>query len=273
MVGLETSNSRLHAECVNHWATGKIYVWDTGYGTIAILFVKVNARKATHATAHIFGCCRVALNTLRPRQNGRHFPDDIFKCIFLNENVLISIKIPLKFVPKGPINNILTLFQIIAWRRPGDKPLSETMMVTLLTHICVTRPQWVKQSTFLRWKITYPCRTCARDLPITCQLLYTLLIVYELLLELYYHFNGFRAVFHKNRTHELQISLNGNPWCCDKSLSWIRAGQEPGKLFRNEYVVFLAVTRVVCANPPKLKGVNLEQLGKCRFDKKITRFW
>ena len=33
------------------------------------------------------------------------FPDDIFKCIFLNENVLILIKISLKFVPKGQINN------------------------------------------------------------------------------------------------------------------------------------------------------------------------
>ena len=49
------------------------------------------------------------LNTLRPRQNGRHFPDDIFKCIFFNENVLISIKISLKFVPKGQINNIPAL--------------------------------------------------------------------------------------------------------------------------------------------------------------------
>ena len=38
-------------------------------------------------------------NTLRPRQNGRHFPDDIFKHIFLNENVGISIQILLKFVP------------------------------------------------------------------------------------------------------------------------------------------------------------------------------
>ena len=36
-----------------------------------------------------------------------------------------------------------TLFQIMAWRRPGDKPLSEPMMVRLPTHICVTRPQWV----------------------------------------------------------------------------------------------------------------------------------
>ena len=33
----------------------------------------------------------------------------------------------------------------MAWRQPGDKPLSEPMMVNLLTHICVTRPQWVNQ--------------------------------------------------------------------------------------------------------------------------------
>ena len=84
------------------------------------------------------------VNTLGPRQNGRHFADDIFKCIFLNENVRILIKISLRFVPKGPINNIPSLVQIMAWRRPGDKPLSEAMMVNLPTHICVTRPEWVK---------------------------------------------------------------------------------------------------------------------------------
>ena len=86
-------------------------------------------------------CCSV--NTLRPMQNGRHFPDDIFKRIFLNQNVRIPIYISLEFVSKGPINNIPALVQIMAWRRPGDKPLSETMLVSLLTHICVTRPQWV----------------------------------------------------------------------------------------------------------------------------------
>ena len=84
------------------------------------------------------------INTLRLRQNGRHFPDDIFKCIFLNENVWISIKISLNFVPRGPINNIPALVQIMAWRWPDNKPLSEPMMVRLLTHICVPRPQWVK---------------------------------------------------------------------------------------------------------------------------------
>ena len=86
----------------------------------------------------------VVINTLRPRQNGRHFADDIFKCIFLNENVWIPIETSMKFVPKGPINNIPALVQIMAWRRPGDKPLSELMMVSLKTHIRVTRPQWVK---------------------------------------------------------------------------------------------------------------------------------
>ena len=88
--------------------------------------------------------CGTALNTLRPRQNGRHFPDDIFKWIFLNENVWISINISPKFVPRGPINNIPTLVQVMAWLRPSDKPLSEPMMVRLLMHICVTRPQLVK---------------------------------------------------------------------------------------------------------------------------------
>ena len=85
----------------------------------------------------------LSLNTLRPIQNGCHFADDTFKHIFVNENVRISINISLKSVPKGLINNIPALVQMMAWRRPGDKPLSEPMMVNLLTHICVTRPQWV----------------------------------------------------------------------------------------------------------------------------------
>ena len=59
------------------------------------------------------------INSWRPRPNRRH-------------------------VPNVRINNIPALVQIMAWRRPGDKPLTEPMMVSLLAHICVTRPQWVK---------------------------------------------------------------------------------------------------------------------------------
>ena len=103
-------------------------------------------------------------NTLRSRQNGRHFADDIFKYIFLNQNVWIPNKISLKFVPKGQINNIPALVQIIPWCRPGDKPLSEPMMVRLKTHICVTRPQWVNDSAWYIHlsKYTYLLKTTHR---------------------------------------------------------------------------------------------------------------
>ena len=62
------------------------------------------------------------VDTLRPRRNRRLFANNIFKCILLNENILISIKISLKFIPKGTINNIPALVQIMAWHQPGDKP-------------------------------------------------------------------------------------------------------------------------------------------------------
>ena len=94
-----------------------------------------------HNMSHQYNTSEI--NSLRPRQNRRHFAD-VFKCNFLNENVWIPIKISLKFVPRGPIDNIPSLVQIMAWRQQGDKPLSEPMVVRLPTHICVTRPQWVK---------------------------------------------------------------------------------------------------------------------------------
>ena len=83
------------------------------------------------------GCCNIGypsekhLNTLRPRQKGRHFPDDSFRCIFVNGNVWISIKISLNFVSKGPIKG----------PRIGSDNGLAPMMVSLLTHICVA---WVK---------------------------------------------------------------------------------------------------------------------------------
>ena len=81
--------------------------------------------------------------------------DDIFKRVFWNESMWISIGISLKFVPQVRINNIPALAQIMAWRRPGDKPLSESMMVSLLTHICITRSQLVKADNWLNsiWQL------------------------------------------------------------------------------------------------------------------------
>ena len=95
-----------------------------------------------------------------------HFADDIFKCIFMNANVWMLLKI----VPKGLINNIPALVQIMAWRRSGDKPLSEPMMVTLLTYICVTRPQW-----FNEWKHAWGDFSFNIVLWGLCWLIYTIL--------------------------------------------------------------------------------------------------
>ena len=62
---------------------------------------------------------------------------DIFKCIFFNENALILSKISLKFIPKGPINNIAALVQKMAWRQPSD--------------ISIIQPQWVNSHGKCRW--------------------------------------------------------------------------------------------------------------------------
>ena len=128
------------------------WYWEGSVHKQACLILRIGHACRWTSPSHCYGLPPVTIlgplllirfNTLRPRQNGRHFADDIFKCIFFNENVSIAIKISLKFVPKGPINNIPALVQIMAWRRPGDKLLSEPVVVSLLTHICITRPQWV----------------------------------------------------------------------------------------------------------------------------------
>ena len=95
-------------------------------------------------------------NTLRPGQNSLHFADDIFKRIFMHENVWTLRKISLNCVPKVPINNILALVQIMAWRRPGNKPLSEPIMVRSLMNLCITRPQWVNDAILTLFKVLPP---------------------------------------------------------------------------------------------------------------------
>ena len=110
--------------------------------------------------------CYESVHILRQRQNGCHFADSTFTHIFLNENVRITIKISLKFVPKGPINDIPVLVQIVAWCRPGNKPLSGPMVIRSPMHICVTQPQWVKEQQifYKHWENWWP-DTLACHLP------------------------------------------------------------------------------------------------------------
>ena len=146
----------------------------------------VNLCRATMQTRPLVS----VVNTSRPRQNGRHFPDDNLKRIFLNENVWISIKISLKIVPRGPINNIPELVQIMAWRRPGDKPLSEPMMVSLLSHTCVTRLQWFNhglQTHAIEALRIDDWETCGTFVPLVANSEWLAVVTYYYWLAMYWH--------------------------------------------------------------------------------------
>ena len=100
----------IHARSIHTRPYSKVWPWMTPTLAFAVIWL---------------------FNSLRPRQNRRHFADDVFKCNFMNENVWIPIKISLKFVPEGPINNISALVQIMAWRRIGDDPVQRRIYASL----------------------------------------------------------------------------------------------------------------------------------------------
>ena len=75
-----------------------------------------------------FGWVLMLFNASPPGQNGRHFTDDIFKRIFVNEKFWISTWISLRYVPKGPIYNKWALIQVMAWCRTGNNTLPEPML-------------------------------------------------------------------------------------------------------------------------------------------------
>ena len=122
-------------------------------------------QRVTYLPACLWHCL---FNSLRPKRNRRHFADDIFKCIFLNENVLLAIKISLEFIPKGPIKSISALGQIMAWRRPGDKPLSEPICCVVYSRIhaslglneLMAVMRYVRCVTWFEWTWIY--RNCRR---------------------------------------------------------------------------------------------------------------
>ena len=105
------------------------YLWFTLHMNIYLLTIHFNSLRRSEA----YMCQQTRPSLLQ-----------IMACCLYGANVWILIKMSLKFVSKGQINNIPALVQIMAWRWPGDKPLSEPMMVRLLTHKCVTQPQLEK---------------------------------------------------------------------------------------------------------------------------------
>ena len=139
-ISLQTCDPQV---CNQRSLTPEIGVWPSVRSAL-IRFGNFSARKAHQMIiVSLFPYIHRYINTLRPRQNGRHFEDDIFKRIFLNENVIIFFQILLNFAPKGPICNTSALDQIMAWRRSGDKPLFEPMMGNLTDAYMSRSAQWV----------------------------------------------------------------------------------------------------------------------------------
>ena len=72
---------------------------------LIILVSPGNFGKSCSVSASMLGYCQHTKAEIK----WPPFPDNIFKCIFLNENIWILIEFSLKFVPKGPINNKILL--------------------------------------------------------------------------------------------------------------------------------------------------------------------
>ena len=98
--------------------------------------VSVSLMKSPCIHIYLIQC----LNTLRPRQDGCLFADDILKCIFLNLNSWIPNKISWKYVAWRLIDNKPSMFQIMGCRRAGDNPIVWTIDGVYYE----TRPRWVR---------------------------------------------------------------------------------------------------------------------------------
>ena len=79
-----------------------------------------------------------SFNTLVPEQNGLHFVDDTFKCIFMNENFCTLIQFSLRFVPNDAIDSMSVLFQVMTWYQKTTSPWWRHLMETFaaLLTIC-----------------------------------------------------------------------------------------------------------------------------------------
>ena len=91
----------------------------------------------------------LAVNTWKPEQNGRYFADNILKCIFFYNDILVMIS--QEFISNGLIDNKSGLVQVMACRLTGH--FLNQWWLSLLMHHCIIRPQWVNS---LRHKQTWP---------------------------------------------------------------------------------------------------------------------
>ena len=74
---------------------------------------------------------------ISPGQNGRHFADHIFRCIFINEKFWLGIHWCLF------LRSNWALVQVMAWRRTGVKPIPEPMLAQFTDAYMRHKGRWV----------------------------------------------------------------------------------------------------------------------------------
>ena len=109
-------------------------IWSTTMTEVEYRWDLKLTKDSSSKVGYGYVCCEcfgeklTSLNSSPSGQNGHHFTDNIFRCIFVNEKFCILIKISVKFVLKGRNDNNPALVKIMAWCRIGEKPLSEPML-------------------------------------------------------------------------------------------------------------------------------------------------
>ena len=120
----------LQAQILNYWLSvsglwyytqAKVYLFTNW--TLTVYHLSVDSIKNANGFVVLYlviivkarlGDFYVPLTHLSLDKMATNMADDIFKCIFLNENDGIPIQISLKIVPSSPIDNILALVQMMA---------------------------------------------------------------------------------------------------------------------------------------------------------------
>ena len=102
------------------------------------LVTLVATEKRFHKTVNCDSrCFGVTVNTWSHEQNGHHFADNIFRFFFSFVQIIVClIQISLKDVPKGPVFNISSLVQGMAWFREVNKPIPEPMIMQFTDPYC-----------------------------------------------------------------------------------------------------------------------------------------
>ena len=164
-VGHGTTAS-VHRDLTSNQIFQKLEIYIIIARNIHYLLWNRGARRSLHNTYQIFlAPCIRCTDYLCDSSCLTHLPLDKMAAIFqtTSSNAFswmkmyeFRVKISIKFVPKGPINNIPALLQIMAWRRTDNKPLSEPLIVSILAHISVTRPQWVNWHNCTFCSVTTP---------------------------------------------------------------------------------------------------------------------